>query len=141
MGRHSRRTADFEQVQTQYNAGNAYGLAIDASVTTGTINATATDSISSNNGGGFIAEAATGGTTLMLVRCTASNNHTGVQNGNAVGPGVSGTVYMSQVAILGNVVGWQNDGPAFGGAVFSYGDNTIDFDQTADVAPPSTAKK
>ncbi len=132
-------TAVFNRVETQYNG--AFGIAIDATATTGTITATATDSVSSNNGGGFIVEANYYGTGLMLVRCTASNNHTGVQAGNTGGVSY-GAVYMTQVAITGNVNGWQNDAlTGVGVGVFSYGDNTIDFDQTADVAPPSTAKK
>jgi hypothetical protein len=131
-------TADFEQVQTQYNIGN-YGILIDASATTGAIKATATDSISSNNGGGFIAEATLPGTTLLLVRCTASNNHTGVQAGSTSSgaDNPKGTVLMSQVAIFGNVVGWQNQGEG----LLSFGDNVIEGNLSANTAPPSTTKK
>ncbi len=118
-------TADFEQVRTQYNGANFYGIAIDASVTTGGINATATDSISSNNGGGFIVTAPNFvndvfvTVSLMLVRCTASNNHTGVQAGDN---GLGGEVILSQVAIYGNQLGWQQVGD---GRVRSFLDNTI----------------
>jgi hypothetical protein len=128
-------TADFEQVQTQYNGANFYGIAIDASVTTGQINATATDSISSNNGGGFIAAAPAGLANLMLVRCTASNNHTGVQAGNN---GLGGVVFLSQVAVLGNAVGWNQQGT---GLVFTYGDNTIEANLANNTAPNLTDKK
>jgi hypothetical protein len=130
-------TADFEQVQTQYNGANAYGIEIDATATSGAIIATATDSISSNNGGGFIVDANSPATTLMLVRCTASNNHTGVQ---AVNNGFYGTVYMTQVAIMGNAIGWQFEGHSTGG-VFSYGDNTIEANTNGNTAPPSAPKK
>jgi hypothetical protein len=133
-------TADFEQVQTQYNGTNAYGISIDATATTGAINATATDSISSNNGGGFIAESTGAGTTLMLVRCTASNNPTGVQVGGGVSKSSRGIVYMSQVAITGNATGWQV-ATTSGTGLFSYGDNTIDGNTNGDTAPPSIAKK
>jgi hypothetical protein len=128
-------TADFEQVQTQYNGANFYGIAFDATATTGTINATATDSISSNNGGGFWAVAGNPGTTLMLVRCTASNNHTGVQAGNI---GLDGTVYMTQVAVMGNFFAWANTS---GGQLFSYGDNTIEANTNGNFGPSSAPKK
>jgi hypothetical protein len=133
-------TADFEQVQTQYNGATAFGIAIDATATTGAIVATATDSISSNNGGGFIAESTVAGTTLMLVRCTASNNSTGVQVGGGVSKSSRGIVYMTQVAITGNAVGWQIETTSATG-LFSYGDNTIDGNTNGDTAPPSIAKK
>jgi hypothetical protein len=78
-------------------------LSLDATSTTGT----ATDSISSNNGGGFIAKASSGAAadaaSLMLVRCVAANNHTGVQAGDA--GTFSGIVRMTQVTITGNVFG------------------------------------
>ena len=133
-------TADFEQVQTQYNGATAFGIAIDATATTGAIVATATDSISSNNGGGFIAESLVAGTTLMLVRCTASNNSTGVQVGGGVSKSSRGIVCMTQVAITGNAVGWQTETTSATG-LFSYGDNTIDGNTNGDTAPPSIAKK
>jgi hypothetical protein len=64
-----------------------------------------------------------------------------VQAGNTGGISY-GVVYMTQVAITGNVYGWQNDAlTGVGVGVFSYGDNTIDADSTADIAPPSTPKK
>jgi hypothetical protein len=71
----------------------------------------------------------------MLVRCTASNNHTGVQAGNG---GLGGAVFMSQVAILGNVVGWNQLGS---GLVFSYGDNTIEANLANNTPHNSTPKK
>jgi hypothetical protein len=129
-------TADFEQVQTQYNAAS-YGIVIDANATTGSINATATDSISSNNGGGFIAQGPNQQATLLLVRCTASNNHTGVQAGNN-SPSSQGIVYLSQVAILGNVIGWLG---IDGGTVFTYGDNTIEANTSGNTSPSSSASK
>ena len=133
-------TADFEQVQTQYNGATAFGISIDTTDTAGRVNATATDTVSSNNGGGFIAAASDTGTTLMLVRCAASNNHTGVQAGIASRGEDSGEVYMTQVAITGNAVGWQIETTSATG-LFSYGDNTIDGNTNGDTAPPSIPKK
>jgi hypothetical protein len=76
----------------------------------------------------------------MLVRCTASNNSTGVQVGGGVSKSSRGIVYMTQVAITGNAVGWQIETTSATG-LFSYGDNTIDGNTNGDTAPPSIAKK
>jgi hypothetical protein len=126
-------TAVFERVQAQYNGASAYGISIDATATTGTITATATDSVSSNNGGGFLVEGPSpSAATLMLVRSVAAHNHTGVQ---ADFGSNGGTVLMTQVAVIGNVIGWQGD------AVFSYGDNTIGANGINNQAPPSATKE
>jgi hypothetical protein len=132
-------TAVFERVRTQYNGANAYGISIDASSTTGTINASATDSVSSNNGGAYIAQASSQGRAiLMLVRSVAANTHTGVQAGN-VGAGY-GIVRLTQVTITGNQDSWL----AFGGigeGVFSYGNNNIDGNSDLGPAPPLISLK
>src|SRR6516162_9592864 len=46
-------TAVFERVRAQYNGANGYGITLDASLTGGSVNGTATDTVSSDNGGGF----------------------------------------------------------------------------------------
>jgi hypothetical protein len=137
-------TAVIDGATMQYNAAPAYGLSLDATATTGTVTGTATDSISSNNGGGFQAKGTTGAAadsaSLMLVRSVAANNHTGVQSGDN-GPGaLDGTVRMTQVTITGNLNDWQSFGAKPGG-VFSYGDNNIDGNGTASAAPTLIAKK
>src|SRR5262249_50058029 len=89
-------TAVINGATMQYNGANAYGLSLDALTTTGAISGTATDSVSSDNGGGFIAQAnLPGHASLMLVRSVAANNHTGVQAGPYSGG--DGVVRMSQV--------------------------------------------
>ena len=134
-------TADFEQVQTQYNGATAFGIAIDATATTGAIVATATDIHIVQQWRRLSSPSPTvAGTTLMLVRCTASNNSTGVQVGGGVSKSSRGIVYMTQVAITGNAVGWQIETTSATG-LFSYGDNTIDGNTNGDTAPPSIAKK
>jgi hypothetical protein len=121
----------------QYNGTSAYGLSLDASTTTGAINGTVTDSVSSNNGGGFIAQFIPPGTaSLMLVRSVAANNHTGVQAGAS-----EGIVRMTQVTITGNVNGWLDLTGGGGNGVFSYGDNTIDGNTNFNSAPSGVLKK
>src|SRR6516165_7685744 len=58
-------TATFDHVETKYNGASAYGISIDANLTTGAISATAIDSVSSNNGGGFIAQASSPGGAIL----------------------------------------------------------------------------
>jgi hypothetical protein len=58
-------TAVLDGVTMQYNSAFAYGLSLDATTTTGTITGTATDSVSSNNGGGFLGRASIGAAPPM----------------------------------------------------------------------------
>src|SRR6516165_7703504 len=80
-------TAVFNHVEAQYNGPNAYGIALDGSLTSGTVDGTATDSVSSNNGGGFLVQSnsnvANG--NLMVLRSVAANNHTGLQASSGAG--------------------------------------------------------
>jgi hypothetical protein len=130
-------TAVFNRVEAQYNGANAYGIRIDATLTSGTIQATATDTVSSNNGGGFHVQAAVQGrASLMLVRCVAAYNHTGVQAGDFAAGAAEGTILISQVAITSNVVGWNsNHDPGSTDGFFSYGDNTIGLNGANNSAP------
>jgi hypothetical protein len=133
-------TAVIDGTTLQYNGANAYGLEVDATATTGTITGTARDSVSSNNGGGFLATAAAGAASLMLVRCVAANNHTGVQAGDGAAVAPTGIIRISQVTITGNVIDWLNFAVSPGG-LFSYGDNNIDGNGTANGTPTLIAKK
>src|SRR5215471_12646827 len=58
-------TAVFDGVTTQYNGASSYGLSLDAFTTTGAITGTATGSVSSDNGGGFIAQSLPPGTASL----------------------------------------------------------------------------
>jgi hypothetical protein len=112
-------TAVFNRVETQYNGPTSYGISLDATSTTGTVSGTAADSVSSNNGGGFIANANNPDqANLMLVRSVAANNHTGVEVESF------GIVLMSQTAITNNVFACHG-----GGTLESYGDNNINGNQ------------
>jgi hypothetical protein len=125
-------TAVFERVQTQYNGASFYGIALDSTATTGAVIGTATDSVSSNNGGGYLAHG--GGvsstTGLTLVRSVAANNHTGVQGGPAGG----GFVFISQTAITNNVIGCNGD-------IQTYGDNNVNSNGTDCIGATSFSKE
>jgi len=121
-------TAVFNHVEAQYNGANAYGIALDGSLTTGAVSGTATDTVSSNNGGGFLAQgnSGTGGNgSLMVVRSLAANNHTGVSAG--INSGIFPSVLrISQTTITGNVV------PCDSFQVQSYKDNIVNNNQQQD---------
>jgi hypothetical protein len=134
-------TVVFDGVTMQYNSASYYGLLLDASFTTGKVTGTVTDSVSSDNGGGFQAKGSTGAVadsaSLMLVRSVAANNHTGLQAGDF--DTQTGIIRLSEVTIAGNVVDWINftGGPG----VFSYGDNNIDGNGSTSGSPTLIAKK
>jgi hypothetical protein len=113
-------TAIFDRVRAQYNGANAYGISLDSTATTGTVSGTATDSVSSNNGGGFIAQGGSGQGTpgtasLALVRSLAANNQTGVAGGNV---GLGGVVFISQTTISNNMFSCEL-------LTKTYGDNVV----------------
>jgi hypothetical protein len=111
------------------NTGN--GLNADDSNATGSLFATAANSIASGNrAGGFVANAAAA--TLMLIGVTAANNATGISASGA-------TLRLAQSTVTGNTNGWLASN---GGAVLSYGDNHIDGNTNNQNAPtPPLAKK
>jgi hypothetical protein len=117
-------TAVFNHVEAQYNGPNAYGIALDGSLTSGTVDGTATDSVSSNNGGGFLVQSnsnvANG--NLMVLRSVAANNHTGLQ---ALNLGALPVLRVSETTVTTNVL-------ACNGQVETYQDNTINNNQTGD---------
>ena len=118
-------TAVFNHVEAQYNGPNVYGIALDGSLTSGTVDGTATDSVSSNNGGGFLVQSNSnmGNGNLMVLRSVAANNHTGLQ---ATGLGVAVPVLrVSETTVTTNVL-------ACNGQVETYLDNTINNNQTGD---------
>ena len=90
-------TAMFERVVTQYNG--AFGIALDATLTAGTVSGTATDSVSSNNAGGFLAQGSqTGRAILTMVRSVA----TGVQGTTGTRENMPGVVRVGQSTITNN---------------------------------------
>src|SRR6266702_5331796 len=87
--------AVFNRVEA-YNNSNT-GIQVDGSGSTGSVAATATDSVSAGNGAnGFLAfsNAGTAPTSLMVVRSTAANNSIGT--GFVVSAGPTATMRLSQ---------------------------------------------
>jgi hypothetical protein len=123
-------TAVFERVRAQYNGANGYGITLDASLTGGSVNGTATDTVSSDNGGGFSTSAGQNNqSNLTVLRSVAANNHTGVQGGAG-----NSTVFISETTITNNVLPCNN-------IVKSYQDNTVNGNQNADFCGVSQISK
>ena len=122
-------TAVFDRVEAQYNSAFAYGIALDGHSTSGLVNGTVTDSVSTNNGGGFLV--LSNGTTvingnLMVMRSLAANNHTGLQSSAGAGFNLNEPfLQISQTIVTNNVIPCS-------GRVQSYGDNTVNNNQQQD---------
>lgn len=124
-------TAIFNRVEVD-NSG--YGILVQGTSSTGTISATATDSVAAGNnpGPGFYAASAGAPTSLMVLHSVAANNVTGVE-----AQGAGATLRLSQSAVTGNVSGWT----APSAVLLSYGDNQIDGNASNNTAPPTVPTK
>jgi hypothetical protein len=112
-------TASLNRVELLNNT--FHGVLAAGSNSMGPLNVTVADSAAANNGlVGFYAFSAAGQspTAIMLERCVAVNNGTGLQAENP-----NATVRSSESTITGNATGWQ---AVAGGTVFTYGDNNVD---------------
>lgn len=101
-------------------AKNVFGIVADGTGSTGGINMTSTDSVSSNNSqDGILAVTPGGGAPIgVYVKNTSSvNNAIGIRS---IGPGV--TVRVDQSSSIGNSTGLSFSG---GGALLSAGNNMI----------------
>jgi hypothetical protein len=102
-------TATFNHVTTQHNGANFYGISLNSASTTGTVFGSATDMVSSDNGGGFLVQG--GGAFLAIFRSVAANNTiSGVATSNL------GTVVLSQTSFVNNANTCSGD-------MYSWGDN------------------
>jgi len=113
------------------------GISVDGSGGTGTITATAVDSVVANNGGsGFAAHTLSGkkSVNLMVVRSMAAGNSDGLIAGGAPAT----TIRVAQSEITGNTICWQ---VVAGGVLQSYGDNDINGNNDGDPAPPTIGRK
>jgi hypothetical protein len=127
--------ADFDRVEVYNNSHN--GISVNGSSSTGTINATATDSVAANNGDvGFLAFSASGQATtnLMVVRATSANNNTGLR---ADSNSANAFLRVGQSTVTANALGLSANGS---GSLLSYGDNNVD-GNTTDGAPTGPLTK
>ncbi len=127
--------AEFNRVEAYNNSGS--GFLVSGALTTGKVNAVATDSIAANNGTfGFRVSSLTGSapTSFIVDRSVAANNGTGLRSDFAA----TATLRVGQSTITGNTTAWS----AQSGAILrSYGDNSIGLNDNGDPAPPTTALK
>ncbi len=72
-------------------------------------------------------------TSVMLVRCVAVNNNTGIS-----ASGAAATLRSAQSTVTGNSVAWL---ASSGGALFTYGDNNIDGNADDGGTPNTLATK
>jgi hypothetical protein len=100
--------------------GNAFGIAADGTRSTGGINMTIADSMTSNNAqDGIIAVTPSGGAPIgvMVTNTKSVNNSIGIRS---IGPNV--TVRVGDSIVTANVTGLSFSG---GGALLSYGTNKV----------------
>jgi hypothetical protein len=113
-------TAVFNRVEANNNAQS--GIHVDGSISTGTVNATVSESVAARNnaGTGFSAATAAGhaSNTLTVFHSVSASNSFGIA---AVGPGA--TLRLAQSVVAGNGAGWF---VFSSGVAASYGDNYID---------------
>jgi len=110
-------TASFAQVQAIHNFNDGFDVVGD--FMTGSLRATAADSMASGNVSyGFFSttQAGHGVTTFVVTNSTAANNLVGVAN--AVGT----AMFLNGSTTSGNVIGFEITG---GGVINSYGNNAI----------------
>src|SRR5262245_12129416 len=111
------------RLETYNNSAN--GVSIDGTLTTGTVDATASDSVAAGNSQvGFLTSSDLSHTFInfMIVRAAAANNGVGIRNAGHA------TLRVGQSVVTGNVISWQ-------GCVGSYGDNYVD--SNGDGSPPA----
>ncbi len=126
--------AAFNRVEAYNNSGN--GIVVLGTGSTGTINATAADSMAANNETvGFAVQSGAGqaGASLTVVRSAAVNNGTGL-----IAIGGFAALRVGQSTVTGNTTSWS---ATSGGFLRSYGDNNIDGNFDADPAPTTIPTK
>jgi hypothetical protein len=128
-------TAVFNRVEANNNVSN--GIVVHGQNSTGTVDATVSDSVAAHNGFvGFGAGSSSGHApaALTLFHSVAAHNNVGLEAN-----GAGSTIRAAQSMVTGNANGWLAIGA--GAAVQSYGDDYIDGNTSNETAPPSIAKK
>jgi hypothetical protein len=126
-------TASLNRVEVD---NNFYGVTADGRNATGFITVTVVDSVVVNNAGvGFISVTTAGHavTDVLLVRCVAVNNGTGIQ-----ADGTNATLRSAQSTVTGNATGWD---ALNGSTLFTYSDNNVDGNTAGEGAQTPLATK
>jgi len=127
-------TANFNRVKANNNS--FHGIAVDGDNSTGTINATVSDSVVTHNGlRGFLAGSTAGQAlvTLTVFRSVAANNETGL-----MATGAGAILRASESIVTGSNFGWLATNS---GVLLSAGDNTIEGNTNFQGAPTTYTKK
>jgi hypothetical protein len=127
-------TAIFNRVEANNNG--THGTLVNGNSSSGTINATVSESVAAKNGNvGYFAFTSVGHapTTLMLFHSVSANNGTGLETN-----GSGATIRAAQSMVTGNTTGWLATNS---GVVLSYVDNYIDGNVGGETAPTTTLKK
>ena len=122
-------------IRVQANNNASSGISVWGGDSNGMVKVTVNDSVASNNGdaGIFVStQAGYAPTALMLFNSVAANNERGLV---AVG---GATIRIAHSTVTGNNLGWETTN---GGVMQSYGDNSIDGNNTSENAPPGIAHK
>jgi hypothetical protein len=119
-------TVLFNRVETDNN--NLSGIILTGSGT-GTINATAVDSVASGNGQGTGFGAIGTGTNFMVTRSVSANN------GIGIAADVGAVLVIGQSTVAGNTNAYQADS----GVLESFGTNQIDFNTNGQTQLPPVA--
>jgi hypothetical protein len=125
---------DLDRVEAYTNS--IHGILVNGSLSTGTINATSSDSIAgSNNNSGFQASSAAGhaATSFMVVRSISANNGFGL-----LASGTNATLRVGQSTVTGNTASTSGIN---GGVLRSYNNNNIDGNGDGDPAPITITTK
>ena len=125
-------TAVFNRVEADNNGD---GILVDSTSYLGTdLNATMSDSVAADNSGAGLKVNSNGtGFNVLMFRSVAANNGTGL-----IAQGMNAELRVDQSTVTGNASGWT---ALLGGAVQSYGNNSIDGNSSNQGAPPSIGLK
>ncbi|MEA2904859.1 MAG: hypothetical protein QOI12_2246 [Alphaproteobacteria bacterium] len=110
-------SAVFNRVEVNNNGG--YGIAVNGAITTGRVDATASESVAARNAltGFFANGSGPSATTFSLFQSVAANNGTGISAANA-----NAILRAAHSMVTGNIHGWS---ASSSGVIESFGDNYI----------------
>jgi len=115
--------------RVEVDSNGTDGIGAVGLFSTGTLKVSVADSVAANNSfSGFGSSSGGQATSVILVRCVAVNNGTGIR-----ASGTNATLRSAQSTVTGNASGWVDES---GGTLLTYGDNNVD-GNTADQAAQS----
>jgi hypothetical protein len=128
--------ATFNHVEVDGNGND--GILVSGGSSTGTVNATVSESVASGNANFDYLAASSAGqapTTLMVLHSVASGTRFAA---GVAAQGSGAALNMANSMVTENAIGWS---AANGGVLQSYGDNYIDGNAIGNTSPPSITQK